>query len=121
MRLTVPFREPPDEARDEEPDVLGAFTKRRQRDREDVQAVVQVRAKLAAPHHLEEILVGRRDHSHVHRQRPAAAAEPLDLLLLQRSQQLRLELERQVADLVQEQGAADRRSGTARRSAPRLR
>ena len=48
----------------------------------------------------------RRCHDpHVDTLRPRAA-EPLELLLLQHAQQLRLELERNVADLVEEERAA---------------
>ena len=56
--------------------------------------------------HLLEILVGRGDHSHVHRRRAAAAAQPFNLLLLERSEQFGLQFQRQVADFVQEQRAA---------------
>ncbi|SVJ77443.1 Uncharacterized protein conserved in bacteria [Klebsiella pneumoniae] len=49
--------------------------------------------------------MGRRQHPHVHLDRPATA-DPLDLLFLEKAQQVGLQLQRQVADLVEEQGAA---------------
>ena len=75
-------------------------------DREDVQAVVEIAAgtSLAATISFE-VAIGRRDEPHVDADRPRAA-EPLELLLLQDAQQLRLQLERDVADLVEEQRAA---------------
>src|SRR5882762_2058377 len=69
-------------------DVFGAFAKWRHRNREHVQAVVQIGAKCAALDQLREILVRGGDHSNIYRQGPAATPEPLDLLLLQCPQQL---------------------------------
>jgi hypothetical protein len=106
--LAVAPREALDEVPREQRDVLPPVPQRRNGDREDVQAIVQVGAKLAPLHHLPDVLVGGRDHPHVHGGRPPAAPEPLDLLVLQRPQQLWLQLERQIADLVEKQGAAMR-------------
>ena len=75
-------------------------------DREHVQPIEEIGAKGALLNHLLEILIGRGDHSHVHRRRAAAAAQSLNLLLLQRSEQFGLQFQRQVADFVQEQRAA---------------
>ena len=54
-----------------------------------------------------EVPVGRRDDAHVDPLR-ARAADALELLLLEDAQQLRLQLERDVADLVEEERAAVR-------------
>jgi hypothetical protein len=93
---------------DQEWNVFNAFAKRGYPDGEHVQPIEEIGAEGAAPDHLLEVLVGRGDHPHVDRRRAASAAQPLDLLLLERSQELGLQLQRQVADLVQEQRAAVR-------------
>ena len=68
---------------------------------------------MAALHELDEILVGRRDESHVDPDRPLRANR-IDLALLQRAQELHLQFERQLADLVEEQRAAVRLQELAR-------
>ena len=86
-------------------DVFAPRAQRRQLERHDVQAVVEIGAKRAFGAGFRQILVGRGDHAHVDLER-AAAADALDLPLLQDAQQLGLHRERHVADLVQEQRAA---------------
>ena len=76
-------------------------------DRKHVQAVVEVAAELLVGDHRDEVAIRRRHQPDVDADRPGAA-EPLELLLLQHAQQLRLQLQRNVADLVQEQRAAVR-------------
>ncbi len=73
--------------------------------RDHVEAVVEVVAELAARDHRLEVAVGRREHAHVHLDRPRSA-DPLEGLLLQDPQQLHLRALRQVANLVEEQAAA---------------
>ena len=73
----------------------------------DVQPVVEILAELPARDHLREVAVGRRDDAHVDADR-LVAADALELALLQHAQQLDLGLERQLADLVEEQRAAVR-------------
>src|SRR3954453_10735202 len=68
------------------------------------QAVVKVFPEPALPHQLAEVTMSRADDADVDRDLPAAA-DPLDHPLLQEAQQLGLQPHRQVADLVQEQGA----------------
>ena len=75
------------------------------RDREDVQAVEQVRAELPLGDHLRQVTVRRGDEPHIHLDR-LAAAEPLELLLLKHAQQLRLQFLRDIADFVEEQRPA---------------
>jgi hypothetical protein len=57
--------------------------------------------------------VGGGDDAHVHLQ-GAAAAQPLELLLLQHAQELGLEFGRDVAHLVEEEGAEVRHLEAAR-------
>ena len=70
-------------------------------DRNHVQPEEQVLAERAVGDRAREILVRRRDDAHVDADR-LAAADALDLLRLDRAQQLRLRLGAQVADLVEE-------------------
>ncbi len=81
--------------------VVLAVAQRRQLDRDDVQPVEQIFAELALFHHLAEIDVGRRDDPDVHLDR-LHAAEAHEVALLDDAQQLRLRLERDVADFVEE-------------------
>ena len=84
--------------------VVLALAQRRHRDREHREAEEQVFAEGPGRDRGLEVLVRRGDQAHVdvHEGRPA---EPLEAPLLERAQHLRLQAQRQVADLVQEQGA----------------
>src|ERR1035438_3928696 len=83
------------------------FPQGRQVDWENIQAVVEIGAKLLFLDHAPQVLISGGDHSHVHWDR-AAAAEALDLPLLQNSQEFRLEFQGKVADLIEKQRAAIR-------------
>ena len=85
-------------------DVLLALAQGRQRHRDDVQAVVEVLAELPLLHHLAQVDVGRGDDPHVHLD-VLDAAKPHELAFLDHAQQLGLRLERDVADLVEEDAA----------------
>ena len=85
-------------------DVVLAVAQRRQLDRDDVQPVEQVLAELAFLHHLAQVDVGRGDDPDVDLDR-LHAAEAREVALLDHAQQLRLRLERDVADLVEEDAA----------------
>src|SRR5690606_33722554 len=89
----------------EQQDVLAALAQRRQLDGHDREPEVQILAELALTDHLPEIAVGGRDHPDVDLA-DLALADPLDLATIEHPQQLGLEIEGQLADLVQEQGAA---------------
>ncbi len=78
-------------------------------DADHAEPVVEIFAELAFGHPLLEVRVGRGEHADVHRLW-TRLADRHDLALLQESQQLRLDVERQVADFVEEQRASDRRS-----------
>ncbi len=86
-------------------DVLRPRAQRRHGQRQHVQPVEQVFAELAGFRALQQIAIGRRDDAHVDLHR-LAAADRLDLALLQRAQQLHLRRQRQLADLVEKQRAA---------------
>src|SRR5207237_816133 len=87
--------------------VVGTLAQRRNVDREDVETEQQILPELALHRGFCEILVGRRDHAYVHRDR-LLTAESLDHARLEHAQQLRLGLRPQVAHLVEEQRAAIR-------------
>src|SRR5262245_10075434 len=88
-------------------DVFRALAQRWQVEREDVQPIVAVVAEAVVVDYSEEIAVARRDHTNVHLDGPRAA-ETLEFLLLEDPQKLRLELEGNVADLVEEERPAVR-------------
>jgi hypothetical protein len=73
-----------------------------------VQSIEGIGAEDTLLNHFLKILVGRGDHSHVHRRRAAAAPQTLNLPLLEHSEQFGLQFQRQIADFVQEQRAAVR-------------
>ena len=89
---------------DQQRDVFLALAQRRQLHRDDVQPVVQVLAEPPVVHHRAQVDVGGRDDAHVHLDR-VDAAEAHELALLDHAQQLGLRLERDVADLVEEDAA----------------
>jgi GAF domain-containing protein len=89
----------------EQRDVISAFAKRRDANREHVQPVEQVLAKLIALDELSEVTIRGRDQPEVHRDR-LASADPRDLSVLQHSQELDLYPLRHRADFVEEDGSA---------------
>jgi hypothetical protein len=80
---------------------VAAFAQRRQAHGQAVEAVVQVLAE-GLVDHLAQVAVGGADDGHVHRH-ALGAAQRRDLALLQHAQQVRLQRQRHVADLVEEQ------------------
>src|SRR3954471_6859511 len=92
---------------DEQRNVLWPLSQRRNPDRKDVQAIEQIGPKRLRLDHLFEVPIGGRNHPRVGLQRPRAA-ETLELPLLQHTQQLRLELERDFPNFVEEHGAVIR-------------
>ena len=88
----------------EQRNVVLALAQRRQLHGDDVQPVEQVLAELAFVHHVPQVDVGRGDDPHVDLDR-LDAAEAHELALLDDAQQLGLRLERDVADLVEEDRA----------------
>src|SRR5262249_12673281 len=102
-----PLGESIHEVAHERRDVFRALAQRWHVDREDVQPIVEVVAEAVLVDHPEESAVGRRDHPNVHLDGPRAA-EVLEFLLLEDPQKLRLELEGNLADLVEEERPAVR-------------
>ena len=88
-------------------DVVGSLSEGRYRDREDVQAVVEIVAEALRSNHFAEITVGRGDHAHVDLER-TCPADTLELVLLQHAEELGLQLQGDLADLVEEQRATVR-------------
>jgi hypothetical protein len=105
-RLTEPACVVGEELLGEQEHVVAALAQRRDPDREHVEAVEQVGAERSLRDRLLEGAVGRRDHAHVDADR--APTQALDLAFLQNAQQRDLRLERQLADLVEQDRAAIR-------------
>src|SRR5437762_4343759 len=103
------FIEPAAEDLDEVPhqkrNILRAFAKRRDLNRENVEPVIKVAAEGALADEFGKILVRGGDHADIHALR-AVAAEALKFLLLQDAQQFRLEVEWEVADFIEKKRAA---------------
>src|SRR5262249_12396469 len=89
-----------------------SLAERRHAKGKDVQAIEEIGSESPGRDRLPQIAISRRDDPDVHSD---ALARPhrLELLLLQHPQQLDLRLERQLADLVQEDGASMRQLETA--------
>src|SRR6185503_9842285 len=81
------------------------LTQRRYAQTNHVKPVVKIFAKLTLRHHIFKVCVGGGDNADVNLQRPLLTKR-LNLALLQKTQQLRLQIERQVADFVKEERAA---------------
>jgi hypothetical protein len=89
----------------EQQGVAAAQAQRRQLDVHDVEAIIKVLAEAALADVLGEVAVGGGDEAHVDLDR-LAAADALEGPLLQHAQQLHLHGGRDLADLVEEEGAA---------------
>ena len=87
--------------------VFRALAQCRNVNRKNIQAVVEVAAKVALGDQLWQIAIGRGHHADVDALR-AIAAQAFEFLLLQHAQQFRLQLQRDVADFVQKQACRDR-------------
>ena len=98
---------------DQQRDVLAALAQRRHADREDGEAVEEVPAEAPRLDLGPEVAVGGGDDPDVGVQRPRAA-DALELALLEDAQQLGLQLQRQLADLVEEDRRAVRHLEAAR-------
>ena len=90
---------------DQQRDVVGALAQRRQRDLEDGEPVVEIGAEPAAVDVGAQVAVGRGDHANVDGD-ARRAADPLHGPALEHAQELRLQIEIEVADLVEEHRAA---------------
>src|SRR5690606_13305249 len=90
--------------REQDPSAL-ALAHGRDSDRDLADPIVEVLAEAALRHLVGQVLVRRADDADVDRDL-RSAADPLDDTLLEEAEQLRLQRERHVADLVEEQRAA---------------
>src|SRR5438093_7839561 len=97
-----PARETLDEMADQHRNIFAPLAQGRQHDREHVQAVVEVVAEVAVGDHVRQVAVRGRHQAHVYPDRPRAS-QALKLLLLQGTEQFRLQLRRDIANFVEEQ------------------
>ena len=122
--LVDPLRELPVEAIDEEPrqhgDVLRAVAQRRKLHAQYVQPKEEIFAERAVAHAAFEAPVGCCDHPDVNVDIPGAA-DPLEGLLVQKPQELRLQRRRHLPDFVQKHRAAVRRLEQPAPLSPRIR
>src|SRR5439155_46992 len=99
-----------DEIVDERGDLVAAFAQGRDLEPDHVEPIEQILAKTSFLHSMFEVGVGGGDDADVDRER-SRFAKRTDLARLQEAQQLRLEIEAELADLVEEQrsipGASD--------------
>src|SRR5262249_18770871 len=104
--LLAQFRaEASEEMLDQQRDILGSLAQRRQANRDDVEAVVEVAAKLAVRHEYFQIAVRGGENSYIGLD-GLVAADPFEPLVLQHAQQLRLRERRHVGDLIEKQRTA---------------
>ena len=95
-----------DERARQQRDVVLAVTQGRQVDREDVEPIEEVLAKLVRADRLRRHAVRRGDHAHVHLDLRLAAADEAEAAFLQNAEQLGLRVGVHLRNLVQEQSAA---------------
>src|SRR4029453_5092199 len=92
----------------ERPNVPGSPPGGADRDRKDVEAVVEIVTEPLRSNHPVKITVRRGDHAHIDPERPRPA-DTLELAFLQPPQPLWLQLEGNLADLIEKQRAAVRK------------
>src|ERR1700751_4570136 len=94
--------------RNQHRNVFQAPSKWRKVDGKDVEAIIQIHSELLLGDQEGKVLIGRCHDADV--DAPSiSTAQPFELLFLQNSQQLRLQLQRNVADFIQDQRTAVRR------------
>src|ERR1700734_3763789 len=84
--------------------VFATFPQGWQLDRKHIQAEIKVAAKIAISHHPCQIAMGSSYEPDIDLMRPAAS-QTFEFLLLQDTKQFGLQRRRNIADLVQEEGA----------------
>ena len=99
---------------DERRNLLAALAQRRQLQPDDVEAVEEVLAEAALGDELFEVGVGRGDDADVDLD-GLRLAERVDFVGLEEAQQLRLDVEADLGDLVEEERAAGGGADHARR------
>jgi len=91
--------------------ILTPLGKRRQMDRNDIQTVEKVVSEPPHPHQILEIPLGGRNHPRVHAS-GHFIAHSLELLVLQHPEELDLEIQGDVINLIQKEGATVRQLKT---------
>src|SRR5258708_4937773 len=89
-----------------------SLAERWQRNRENIQAIVQILPEFTVTDHLPQVLIGRCDDTNIDA-RGTGAAYSLELALLEHPEQLRLKLHWHVSDFIQKQCAAVRQRKSA--------
>src|SRR5690606_20979312 len=89
-------------------DVVAALAQGRHRDHSAGEAIEKIFAESTFGDFVAEVAMSRRDHANVDGSDLGGLAETGELAALEHPQQLDLELERQLADFVEEQGPAVR-------------
>ena len=107
-RLGVLGGVPPEEMGGEERDILASLAQRRHVERHHAEAIEVILAELSACDQRPQVPVGRRDDADIHPE-AAGPSHPLDLVLLQDPEKLRLDARADLADLVEEARPAVRR------------
>ncbi len=107
--------------REQQQDVVVAIAKRRNENLRDVQAVIQILAKISGRDTLTQIAIRRGNHADVHLLLNPIGAEAMNLAGFQKPQQHALHARRHLAELIEEQRAAVRENGESRFVAVRVR
>src|SRR5579863_4983669 len=91
----------------EQGNVAVALAQGREHDANDIQAEPEILAEFSVEDHFLNVAIGGGEHAHVDLA-PARGAERADFALLKKSEQLELEIEFDVADFVEKNGAVVR-------------
>src|ERR1700693_1265505 len=105
--LVQPSRGFLDKMLHQERDVFGSLAQGRNENRENIQAIVKIAAKLFFQNHFFQIAMSRRHYSNVDFLR-VRASQAFELSLLQDTKQFGLEFQGDVANFIQEQGTSVR-------------
>ena len=105
FRAAVPLRELGQHVPGQELHIIAPIDQAGHAQHHGADAVEQIQAEFVLRDHVREVAVGARDQAEIDRDR-TIAAHALHGALLQHAQQLGLRVERHVADLVEEDGAA---------------
>src|SRR5579864_1328393 len=100
-RLTLLPGELFDKVFHQQPDILPPLPKWGQHHREYVQSVIEIGPELSLLDQATQVLVRRRDDSHIDPKR-SAASETLELFLLKSAQKFRLQFQRKISDFIEE-------------------
>src|SRR5882724_10783531 len=92
------------EVADKKRDVLAAIAKRRNLNRENIQAIEKITAEFAFGDQAAQVRVGGGDHAGIH-VNGAGSAEAFEFMLLQNTQQFGLQFQRNVANFIEKNGA----------------